>query len=92
MSTFVGYAAPSLLQKWQNDNLILWIQKLLIYPLRTFWAACCPTSRYRRRVRRLLSMQRLCPASHLGVKLYEKYNLSIDASWTAWHRSLQAKV
>ena len=22
-STFVGYAAPSLLQKWQNDNLIL---------------------------------------------------------------------
>ena len=23
MSTFVGYAAPSLLQKWQNDNLIL---------------------------------------------------------------------
>ncbi|MFN9621247.1 MAG: hypothetical protein ACK587_00185 [Cyanobacteriota bacterium] len=23
MSTFAGYAAPSLLQKWQNDDLIL---------------------------------------------------------------------
>ena len=23
MATFAGYAAPSLLQKWQNDNLLL---------------------------------------------------------------------